>query len=325
MGDPADDRFLESDLVRFLVKLVSALGTGTVRTEARDARNMVVDLVVEEPGRVTLVEVKKPVPQTPSRLDGIAAQLGHYAQAARAQWGKGRELKLVLAIPGTLAPDGMQFLADKGIEVWDGPWMAAQATRAGMAEEAACFVSAESFAETPVSEEQGFAEQLRSLPAGKAHWAAYQRLCKDILDYLFCPPLSPSVSEISDGAAVNRRDLIYPNYADSGFWHFMRREYRADYVVVDAKNYVGPVKKPQVLQMANYLTRHGTGLFGVIVCRKGADRGAAYTLREQWVLHDKLIVILDDRNVLQMLNTRLGGNTPDEVVRQKIEDFRLKI
>ncbi|MGG7569230.1 hypothetical protein [Streptomyces sirii] len=324
MGDPADDRFLEHDLVRFLTKLVSALGIGTAGTEERIGRHMVGDLIVEAPDQIVIVEVKNPVPQTQSRLDDTAAQLGHYAQAARQRWGS-KNVKPALAIPGTLAPDGMQFLADKGIEVWDGPWIAAQATRVGMADEAARFVTAEAFAGIPVSEERAFAEQLRSLPAGKPHWTAYQRLCKDILDYLFCPPLSPSVWESTDGAEVNRRDFIYPNYADSGFWHFMRREYRADYVVVDAKNYVGPVKKPQVLQMTNYLTRHGTGLFGVIVCRKGADRSAAYTLREQWVLHDKMIIVLDDRNVLQMLNTRLSGSTPDEVIRQKIEDFRLKI
>ena len=43
------------------------------------------------------------------------------------------------------------------------------------------------------------------------------------------------------------------------------------------------------------------------------------------ILHGKLIVGLDDDDVRQMLATRLAGGDPAELVRQKIEDFRLGI
>jgi hypothetical protein len=43
------------------------------------------------------------------------------------------------------------------------------------------------------------------------------------------------------------------------------------------------------------------------------------------VQHSKLIVGLSDEDVVQMVKTRMSGGDPAELVRQKIEDFRLGI
>jgi len=51
------------------------------------------------------------------------------------------------------------------------------------------------------------------------------------------------------------------------------------------------------LQLANYLTRHGTGLVGVLLTRAGIDSTAQWVSREQWVLHDKLIIWLSDDDI----------------------------
>jgi hypothetical protein len=92
--------------------------------------------------------------------------------------------------------------------------------------------------------------------------------------------------------------------------------------VIDAKNYRQQIKKTPILQMAHYLTRHGTGLFGMIASRTGVDATILYVLREQWVLHDKMILVLSDSDVLQMLTMKEAGGDPATLIRQKIEDFR---
>jgi hypothetical protein len=83
--------------------------------------------------------------------------------------------------------------------------------------------------------------------------------------------------------------------------------------------------KNSILQVANYLNVHGTGLFGLILARKEMDSTARWIRREQWVLHSKLIIGLDDDDLRQMVRTKLAGSDPAELIRQKIEDFRLKI
>jgi hypothetical protein len=79
-----------------------------------------------------------------------------------------------------------------------------------------------------------------------------------------------------------------------------------------------------MLQVANYLNPRGAGLFALILARADLDQTARWICREQWVQHSKLIVGLSDEDVVQMVRTRMGGGDPAELVRQKIEDFRLE-
>jgi hypothetical protein len=99
----------------------------------------------------------------------------------------------------------------------------------------------------------------------------------------------------------------------------------ADFVVAEAKNLADPVRKAEVLQLANYLTRHGTGLVGMLLTRHGFGRDARWTSREQLLLHDKLIIGFSDDDYRQMLTTKRAGGDPSDLVRQRIEDFRLRM
>ncbi len=63
----------------------------------------------------------------------------------------------------------------------------------------------------------------------------------------------------------------------------------------------------------------------MVLARRDIDKTARWICREQWVQHSKLIVGLSDDDVIQMVRTRMAGNDPAELVRQKIEDFRLGI
>jgi hypothetical protein len=85
------------------------------------------------------------------------------------------------------------------------------------------------------------------------------------------PPLSTPIVELSDESGTNRRDIILPNYAERGFWSFVRERYCADFIVVDAKNHADCVGKTEALQVLNYLKAHGAGLLGLIVSRAGGD------------------------------------------------------
>jgi len=116
---------------------------------------------------------------------------------------------------------------------------------------------------------------------GKPNWPEYQALCADIFDYLFSPPLKKGIRESRNISSVNRRDIITPNYAKKGFWLYVREKYWADHVVIDAKNYTSQVSKDQVLQLANYLSTHGLGRFGILATRNGASKSSQLVRREQ--------------------------------------------
>jgi hypothetical protein len=173
--------------------------------------------------------------------------------------------------------------------------------------------------------EQEFIASLKACKKGKESWSEYQKLVGQILEHLFCPPLETPISELADHEGINRRDWIIPNYADQGFWNFVREKYRADYIVVDAKNYKAAISKNQVLQLANYLKIHGAGMFAMIVTRIGANNGALLTIREQWMANKKMILVVNDEDIEAMLLAKLAGGNPEKIIGQAIERLRLSM
>jgi HJR/Mrr/RecB family endonuclease len=166
-----------------------------------------------------------------------------------------------------------------------------------------------------------FANQLQSIKSGKEEWSNYQKLISDILELLFIPPLESPRYEYPDREADNRRDMIFENSATSGFWKTIKDTYEGHYIVVDAKNYSDTISKKTVIEIAHYLKPYGCGMFGIIACRKGVSKSSKSAIREQWIGNKKLIVVIDDNDILEMLKLK----SPEEVIRRKIADFRMEL
>jgi hypothetical protein len=105
----------------------------------------------------------------------------------------------------------------------------------------------------------------------------------------------------------------------------MRACYGADFIVADAKNYCDEIGKDEALQMLHYLKEDGAGLFGLLITRKGLSEACQQALANHWIRHGKMVICLSDADVLQMLRLKEGGDNPEAVIRQAIEDFRLSL
>ena len=57
----------------------------------------------------------------------------------------------------------------------------------------------------------------------------------------------------------------------------------------------------------------------------GDSAGCEHTLREQWLVNSKMIVVLDDEDIKEMLVAKLDGRAPEDLLAQKIEQFRLSM
>lgn len=320
LSEPDDDGdFNVVDFVNFLRRLLEARYPG--RSITQEDRG--IDLLIDRDGEYTIVEVKRVSPQTSPRIDHAAEQLFYFRERMRSV-SPSATFNLALAIPSLLSSGHLEAFRRLGIDVWDRNWILSAAVEVGMEDEATRFIGGRPSRRVN-SHSQELRQRLERIQPGRAQWPEYQKLCGEVLDYLFCPPLSTPISERTNEAETNRRDFILPNYANSGFWAFLRGRYSADHVVVDAKNYTDVIKKTEVLQLANYLSLHGPGHFGIIITRKGAGNSAIVTRREQWTVYSKLILILNDDDIMQMLEAKDASNEADLLIRQKVEDFRLSI
>ena len=275
-------------------------------------------------GRDALVEVRVVTPATEMRLNRTIIQLRSYGQAYLRAGGAHPPI-LVLVVSGAIAPGHITRLEKSGIDrVIDGPMLRAAAPNLPWPDTIAQgkLIGAP-YSNSSDSSEHPLIRELEAIKPGRADWFAYQTVVRDILAATLSPPLSQPLDELSNETGVNRRDIVLPNYASDGLWKFLRDHYEAHYIVVEAKNLGGGVKKGHVLQIGNYLSAHGTGLFGIVICRNATDRSAEVTRREQWVIYRKLIIVLNDEDLKQMLTHAAAGLDPAVVIRQKIEDFRL--
>lgn len=273
-----------------------------------------------EDGNTWLIECKNSFSFTSDRMLQAISQIESYKNLTKFD-------KYVLAFPGLLSTAQVSALNSHGIEPWDANTLATKFKSEVSAISHPVFQAIFS-AFRPVASknpEEEFIANLKACKKGKESWSEYQKLIGQILEHLFCPPLETPIPELADHKGINRRDWIIPNYADHGFWNFLREKYHADYIIVDAKNYKSEISKNQVLQLANYLKIHGAGMFAIIVTRIGADNGALLTIREQWVANKKLILVVNDEDMEAMLLAKLAGGNPEKIIGQAIERFRLSM
>lgn len=231
---------------------------------------------------------------------------------------------MVFAFPGVLTDSAASIFSQDNIQVWDIPYIAEKFKYEISKVNHPIFQNLfTKNSEKPIEKE--LIQKLNNTKSGKTEWNIYQKLLNEILAQLFCPPLSNPIYELSDEFKINRRDFILPNYCENGFWSYIRIMYNADFIVIDAKNYTKKVQKKDVLQICNYLKNHGAGLFGIIITRNGGDTSCYHTIKEMWAIQKKMIIILTDEDIIQMLTLKAVGNSPEDIIKQKIEQFRLSL
>ncbi len=303
----------ESDKYLHIAQNVSILGKGN--------QTHIVDIVVKEENNNSQIthhiDVLPMCSLTLKRAEAIVENLNNAVDDINNKI-------TTLVIPGKLTEQLYKLFRDNNIEIWDREYISKNFSD----EISRCFhpIFQKLFmANGNLSLKNILVMRLKSCKHGKQDWVIYQKLVGDIFSFLFSHELSEPIPQKSDYKAVNIRDFIIPNYCETGFWAYIRDRYLADFIVVDAKNYTHNIKKDDVLQIANYLKSYGTGNFGIIVTRNGADYDAVSTLRNEWIDHKKLIIVLNDNDIEQMILNKLSNNNPAITIRQKIEDFRITL
>ena len=318
----------EAEFIHYLARLLESTSEfSSVEIEpllTAGVRNLRADLRAKRGEGIhlksVLIECKSLSGFSFAQLERTIEQLKRYGEVAKPD-------ELVLAFPGRLHPSDVERLKEASISVWDVDFIGTTFRKAIAANAHPYFQALfQAIAGKQLqSEEAELIEKLKACQPGRTDWPVYERLIGQILEHLFCPPLAAPISQSSDEAEVNRRDYILPNYADAGFWRFIRETYSADYIVVDAKNSANEVGKGDALQIANYLKEYGAGLFGIIICRIDPDAGCDHTIREQWAHSRKMVLVINDADVEKMLLARSSGGRAEELLSSKLQEFRLSM
>jgi hypothetical protein len=310
------------DIIRAARKFTSIARNATVGGDGGRRREIDISALddTSEAGtpRRTYIEVKKRDVLT---IDVVDAIVGKYHDL-RVLAGPAH---MIVVASGSVSNSARRRADVEGIELWDAVTLAKLAPPELLAKYMGSGAEPVKVSRKATSKHLAFLKSLHSMAPGNEEWSPFQRLTTEIFEYLFCPPLRPPIANLPDADSRNIRDMIVENSVPDGFWWMIRSAYTADYIVVDAKNYGDPIGKRPVLDIAHYLKSYGCGLFGILITRNGAGDAGLSAIREQWINARKMIVVLADADIEEMLTIKASGGKPEEIIRRRIADFRMSL
>jgi hypothetical protein len=172
---------------------------------------------------------------------------------------------------------------------------------------------------------QSLCDELIGLKSGRANWAAYEKLCDRILHYLFPNDLHGWHKQKRTEDGFNRFDYVCRIKSRSSFWRFLIQNLGSRYVLFEFKNYSTLIKQGQILTTEKYLLERGLRRAAIVLTRVGADKGAGAMTQGAMREHGKLVLVLDDKKVCQMLQMKDQGDDPADLLFDTADEFLLSL
>ncbi|HEY8961923.1 MAG TPA: restriction endonuclease [Luteolibacter sp.] len=168
-------------------------------------------------------------------------------------------------------------------------------------------------------------KELKALKKGKKTWSAYELLCDQILRYLFPADLHGWHTQKRTDDELNRFDYICRIKPATEFWRFLIEDLDSRYVLFEFKNYVGFIKQGQILTTEKYLFERALRRVAIIFSRKGAHRNAVKMAQGAMRESGKLLLVLDDEKICEMLRIREQGDDPSDLLFEWVDDFLMSL
>jgi hypothetical protein len=168
-------------------------------------------------------------------------------------------------------------------------------------------------------------KELKKLDAGKRTWKKYEKLCEKIIKYLFSSDLKNWKSQQGTKDGLNYFDLICRIDSQSAFWGFLSQHLNSRYVVFEFKNYTDEIKQGQILTTEKYLYGHGLRRVGIILTRKGFDAGAQMTIQGAMRDQGKLMIVLNDDQVCELLHKKDSDEDPSDYLFELVDNFLMSL
>jgi hypothetical protein len=163
--------------------------------------------------------------------------------------------------------------------------------------------------------------ELLRLKRGRRKWREYEQFCYRAFQFLFDSDLSGWHEQKRTEDGLNRFDYICRILPKSAFWQFLIQHLDSRYVVFEFKNYTGLVKQGQVLTTEKYLFEKGLRRVCILVTRAGAHKTAKEMICGAMREHGKLIVVIDDDQLCNMLHMKDRGDDPADRLFELTDEF----
>lgn len=177
----------------------------------------------------------------------------------------------------------------------------------------------------PESRGAELCKELKAIKKGRDAWADYEKVCARIIRYLFPNDLQGWHKQKRTDDGLNRFDFVCRVRPTTEFWRFLIDHLNSRYILFEFKNYNGKIKQGQMLTTEKYLLDRGLRRAAIIFSRSGADTDAMRMAQGAMREHGKLMLVIDDQKVCEMLHMKDRGDDPTDSLFEAADDFLLRL
>ena len=163
--------------------------------------------------------------------------------------------------------------------------------------------------------------KLNKIQPGWDSWREYEDVCIEIFNYLFIPPFDHPHIQSNSEDGLDRRDAIYFISGEDSIWNRIERQFNTLHVLVEFKNLKDAPGQEEINSTSKYLRKRAKRLFGILCTRKPASKSAITAQRRVWQDDDKMIVLLCDKQLKEMLFLKATGANPARLIENQIDKF----
>lgn len=174
---------------------------------------------------------------------------------------------------------------------------------------------------------ESYVSRLENCKAGRTNKAdkEYETLCTEIITYLFDTEFFKISGQHKTDDEMFRMDLLCSLKGTTEFWKFLITYYHTKFVVFEYKNYSEYIPQNLIYVTEKYLFPVALRNVAFIISRKGFDPNAAKAalgcLRE----NGKLIISLDDNDLIRMISIKDKGEEPSDYLLDKVEQLLMSV
>lgn len=161
--------------------------------------------------------------------------------------------------------------------------------------------------------------ELTACRYGKGYATEYERICAEIIRFLFGAEFSQFSEQHKTRDAMFRMDILCALKGTTAFWQMLTHHYNTKFVVFEFKNYSKKIQQNLIYVTDKYLFNPALRNVAFIISRKGFDKHAHEAAMGILKESGKLIVDLTDDDLIKMILAKINGEEPSDYLLNKVE------
>lgn len=176
--------------------------------------------------------------------------------------------------------------------------------------------------------------QYKTLIEGVKAWdpneknnSGYEKLCYDVLKYLFSNELMLWNDQYKSNDDLFRFDLIckIKDRNRKEFWRMLERYFNTKYLIFEFKNYTNMISQKEIYTTEKYLYLKALRGTAIIISCYGADKNATKAIRGTLRENGKLIICLTNDDLIAMIHKQSRNESPADYLSEILDEMLIDL